>query len=251
MPSHIFNRLGYWNDSINANLASARVARDWIKSGRGGLFDLQHALNNLEYAYLQLGKTKDTQDIIGQIDQASEARGGDPWGPIDARIYFDVETHAWADALNIEPPSKSPFDENFDVYWIHAIAEGRLGNPAAARISLEQFRKSSADWTRVHGWDDVFHLALMEAEAWTLFSEGKTEDAVRELSTASDFERNHPIYYADVLPRSASEMLGEMLLQMGKDKESCAAFRASLVLAPNTLNALNGLRACANIPTIH
>lgn len=251
MPSHIFNRLGYWNDSINANLASARVAREWMKSGRGGLFDLRHALNNLEYAYLQRGKTNEARDIIGQIDQASAARGGDPWGPIDARIYFDVETHAWSGAVAIDSPLNSPFDENFDAYWIHTIAEARLGNPAAARVSLEQFRKSSADWTSVHGFDDVFHLALMEAEAWTLYSEGKTQDGVRELSAAADFEKNHPIYYADVLPRPASEMLGEMLLQMGEYKESCAAFHASLVLAPNTFNAINGLLACANNPIAH
>jgi hypothetical protein len=251
MPSHIFNRLGCWNDSIKANLASARVAHEWMKSGRGGLFDLQHALNNLEYAYLELGKTKEAQEIIAQIDQASDARGNDPWGPIDARIYFDVETNAWSDAVAIDSPPKSPFDENFDVYWIHAIAEARLGNTAAARVALEEFRKSSADWTSVHGWDDVFHLALMEAEAWTLFSEGKGQDAVRELSDAVAFEKNHPIYYADVLPRPASEMLGEMLLQMRKNKESCAAFRASLVLAPNTLNSINGLRACANSQITH
>jgi hypothetical protein len=246
MPSHIFNRLGYWNDSINANLASTRVAREWMKNGRGGLFDEQHALNNLEYAYLQLGNTKDAQAIIAQIDQASAARGGDPWGPIDARIYFDVETHAWADALTIESPPNSPFAENFDVYWIHAIAESRLDQPAAARASLEQFRKSSAEWTRGHGWNDVFHLALMEAEAWTLYSEGKTQDGVQELSSATEFEKDHPIYYADVLPRPASEMLGEMLLRMGKNRESCAAFRASLVVAPNTWNALKGLRASGN-----
>ncbi len=91
----------------------------------------------------------------------------------------------------------------------------------------------------------------MEAEAWTLFSEVKTQDAVRELSDAGDFrKRNHPIYYADVLPRPASEMLGEMLLQMGKDKESCSAFRAALLLAPNTLNVTNGCAPAPDTPII-
>ncbi len=67
----------------------------------------------LEYAYLQLGKTNEARDIIGQIDQTSAARGGDPCISIDARcIYFDVETHAWSDAVAIDPPPNSPFDEN-------------------------------------------------------------------------------------------------------------------------------------------
>jgi len=56
MPSHIFNRLGYWQESIDANQASARVAAEWTNTGRDGTFDEIHALNNLEYAYLQLGK---------------------------------------------------------------------------------------------------------------------------------------------------------------------------------------------------
>lgn len=228
MPSHIFNRLGDWQGSIEANLASARVAEQWIKEGRGGQFDEQHALNNLEYAYLQLGELKQARDIISKVGELANAPGGDPWGPIDARIYFDVETNSWTDALNLEPPTKSAFDENFDVYWIHTIAEARLGKPAAARISLEQFRRSSSQWIKGHGWGDVLHLALAQADAWTLYAEGKHGDAVRELSDAADFERSHPVYYADVLPRPSAEMLGDMLIEMGKSARACAAFRASL-----------------------
>lgn len=251
MPSHIFNRLGYWNDSIRANHASARVALAWMKSGRGGLFDEQHALNNLEYAYLQLGKTAEARGVMSEIAQLDDSPGGDAWGPLDARIYFDVETHAWQDALALEPPPNSPFDENFDVYWIHAIANARLGRPTAARASLEQFRKSSAEWISGHGWGDILHLAFMEADAWALYSERKSNDAVRELSDAAIFEKSHPIYYADVLPRPASEMLGEMLLQMGERQRACAAFRASLALAPNTFNAVKGLRSCMSSSTVH
>ncbi len=249
MPSHIFNRLGDWPDSIRANLASARAAENWIREGRGGKFDEEHALNNLEYAYLQLGETKKARDVIDRIDALAKMPGEDRWLSIDARIYFDVETHNWQDALTLEPPSKSPFDENFDVYWIHTMAEARLGRPAA-QASLEQFRKSSAEWISGHGWGDVLHLALAEAEAWTLYDEGHKDDAVRELTDATDFEKNHPIYYADVLPRPASEMLGDMFLQMGQGKEACEAFRSSLKLAPNTFDTLQGLHRCArHLPT--
>jgi tetratricopeptide (TPR) repeat protein len=246
MPSHIFNRLGDWTDSINANLASARVAEEWVKEGLVGQFDEQHALNNLEYAYLQLGDTKDARGIIDRIDQVDTAPGGDAWGPIDARIYFDIETHDWPDALTLEPPGKSSFEENFDIYWIRAIANARLGRAVAAHDSLEQFRKSSAEWIPGHGFGDTLHLALQEAEAWTLYAEGRRGDAVRELSDAAEFETNHPLYYADVLPRPSPEMLGNMLQQMGKATEACAAFQASLKVAPDTFNAAQGLHTCAH-----
>lgn len=244
MPSHIFNRLGDWTDSISSNLASAHVAEGWISDGRGGQFDEQHALNNLEYAYLQLGMDKKARGTINRIDQLAAAPGGDPWGPIDARIYFDVERGDWTNALTLTAPAKSPFEENFDVYWIDAIADSRLERPAAARASLERFRNSSGEWIRKHGSGDVLHLALVEAEAWTLYAEGRKDQAVRELSDATSFEADHPLYYADVLPRPSAEMLGEMLLQMGNIKDACTAFQASLRVAPNTLNAVRGLRTC-------
>jgi len=67
MPSHIFNRLGYWKESISANQASARVAAEWIKTGRDGTFDELHALNNLEYAYLQLGEKEQARETMKRI----------------------------------------------------------------------------------------------------------------------------------------------------------------------------------------
>lgn len=246
MPSHIFNRLGDWTDSIDTNLASARVAAVWIKNGRGGQFDEQHALNNLEYAYLQLGKTTEARGIIEKQDQLAHASGGDPWSPIDARIYFDIETGDWEEALNLQPPPNSRFEENFDVYWVQAIANARLGKVNAARKSLEQFRQSSSAWIKGHRSGDVLHLALVEAEAWTLYAEGRKGEAVRELSNAADFEKSHVLYYADVLPRPSEQMLGEMLLQMGEDREACAAFQASLRISPNTFNAVHGLRTCGD-----
>ena len=244
MPSHIFNRLGDWKDSIDTNLASARAAAEWMRDGNGGEFDEQHALNNLEYDYLQLGRTKDALETIVKIDDLARGPGGDPWGSIDARVYFDIETHDWTEALTLQPPAKSPFEENFDVYWIQTIANARLGNQKAAGASLEQFRQSSEKWISGHGWGDVLHLALVEAEAWTIYAEGKKEEAVRELSSAADFEKKHQVYYADVLPRPSQQMLGDMLLEMGRKPEACAAFAASLKVAPGTFDAVQGLLAC-------
>jgi tetratricopeptide (TPR) repeat protein len=245
MPSHIFNRLGDWKDSIARNEASAQVAAAWVQAGRGGEGDEAHALNNLEYSWLQLGETQQARGVIERIDALARLRGGDPWEPIDARIYYDVETHDWTEALALEPPSASKFGENFDVYWIHAVAEARLGRPTEARAALEDFRKSSAEWVGGHGWGDVLHLALAEADAWTVYAEGHGDAAVRELEEAERFEKSHPLYYADILPRPSSQMLGDLLLQMGRNQEACAAYRESLEVAPNTHDAIEGLQTCA------
>ena len=75
MPSHLFNRLGLWQDSIDTNEASACVAAEWMKEGRAGSFDEFHALNNIEYAYLQLGEDRRANEVVGQIRNLA-AKGG-------------------------------------------------------------------------------------------------------------------------------------------------------------------------------
>ena len=244
MPSHIFNRLGLWQDSISTNESSARVAAEWIKQGRAGSFDEFHALNNIEYAALQLGEDQRANEVLGQI-RTLAAKGDDPWLPVDARIYYDLETHNWKDALQIEPPPSSPFEENFDAYWIETIGAARSGDPVKARASLEKYRSSETAWNKNHGWGDILGVGLAEAEAWTLFSEGHQEQAVARLRSMENFERDHPMYYADILPRPTGEMLGDMLMQMHRPAEALAAYQAALKLAPNRLDSLVGAAKAA------
>jgi tetratricopeptide (TPR) repeat protein len=251
MPSHIFNRLGYWKESISANQASARVAAEWIKTGRDGTFDELHALNNLEYAYLQLGEREQARETIRRIAEISAKPSGDPWVLIEARIYYDVDTHDWKDALRIQPPANSKFTDNFEIYWIQAVAAARLKQPVEARASLEKYSQSLSEWRKSQGpswnaiWGSVFSIASTEAESWTIFSEGKRDEAITQLKDAAQFERDHPLYYADVLPRPVSEMLGDMLLQMGRSTEALTAYKAALDVAPNRLDSLLGAKTAA------
>jgi tetratricopeptide (TPR) repeat protein len=246
MPSHIFNRLGLWNESIASNLASARVAAIWVKERRGGLFDELHALNNLEYGYLQLGDYDKARGVIDRIEQAASGPTGDPWAGIDATIYFDLETRDWADALKLQTPSASVFQENFDIYWLHTIAAARLGKAAQAETELEKFRESSAEWTKAHPLTgDMLHLALLEAEAWTQFVQGERDQALNTIDQAGRFEYSHPMYYADILARPSAEMRGDMLLQMGRPAQALRAYKTSLQTAPNRYDSLNGARISA------
>jgi tetratricopeptide (TPR) repeat protein len=251
MPSHIFNRLGYWKESISANQASARVAAEWTKTGRDGTFDELHALNNLEYAYLQLDEKEQARETMKRIAEIAARPGGDPWVLIEARIYYDLDTHDWKNALLIQPPPKAKLSDNFEIYWIQAVAAAHLGHPVEARASLEKFSQSLSEWKKSQGpswdavWGSVFNIAMIEAKSWTTFSKGKHDEAVAQLKDAAQLERDHPLYYADVLPRPAEEMLGDMLLQMGRATEALAAYKAALDVAPNRLDSLLGAKAAA------
>ena len=245
MPSHIFSRLGYWQESLDSNLASAKVAAGWVGEGKDGLFDEQHALNHVEYAYLQLGQDHKAFEQIEVMQRLATTTGGDSWWPIDARIYYDLDTHNWADALEIQAPASSPFAENLDVLWIHTIAAARSSQAPQAAASLADFKESSSEFEKQHGWGDLIHLELLEAEAWTLLAQHDRTKAVETLREAMAFEQAHPIYYPDVLPRPAPEMLGEMLLLLKLPGEALDAYKVALKIAPNRLNSLIGARDAA------
>jgi tetratricopeptide (TPR) repeat protein len=246
MPSHIFNRLGLWQESIQTNEASARVAAEWMKTGRAGDFDEYHALNNIEYASLQLGQDQKAKQVEERITALAE-NGKDPWLPIDARIYYDLETHNWQDAARVQPPPASSFEENFDAYWIDTIGAARCGDPRGARVALVKYRDSETTWNKDHGWGDILGVGLAEAEAWTLFSEGKREEALARLRSMRQFERDHPMYYADILPRPTGEMLGDMLLLMNRPADALSAYKEALELAPNRLDSLLGASRAAEL----
>jgi tetratricopeptide (TPR) repeat protein len=245
MPSHIFSRLGYWKESLDSNVASARVAAEWVSEGKDGLFDEQHALNHVAYAYLQLGQDRKAFEQIDAMQKLAALPGGDTWWPIDARIYHDLETHDWEDALHIEAPVASPFDENLDAFWIHTIAAARLKQAQQATAFLADFKKSSSEFEKQHGWGDLIHLELLEAEAWTQFAQQDRPKAIETFREAIKFEQAHPIYYPDVLPRPAGEMLGDALLLMNSPGEALNAYKTALSMAPNRLNSLIGAQEAA------
>src|SRR6185437_4949412 len=137
--------------------------------------------------------------------------------------------------------------ENFDTYWIDCIGAARSGDPKRARAALHKYSESETAWNKNHGWGDILGVGLAEAEAWTLFSEGKQQEAVARLRGVADFERDHPMYYADVLPRPTGEMLGDMLMQMNQPADALIAYQAALRLAPNRLDSLLGASKAAKL----
>jgi tetratricopeptide (TPR) repeat protein len=164
MPSHIFGRLGYWNEMIASNERSARVAAEWVACGKDGRFDELHALTYLEYGFLQTGKFDEAREQIARIRDLMSGPGGDPWAEIDARILYDVQTRDWRDALLTQPPTGSAVKENFDVYWVHSIAAADIGNIDYAKESLRQLSDSVAQH-KTAAFDGILHLDLVQATA--------------------------------------------------------------------------------------
>lgn len=242
MPSHIFGRLGYWREMARSNEDSARVAADWVRQGRDGRFDELHALTYLEYAYSQLNEKEQAREQIRRIAALMHVPGGDPWAEIDARILFDVQTNEWTDAMKIAPPAGSPMRENFDVYWMRAVAAGHLGHAPEARDALRQLTDSIAEQKEREGYANTLHLYLLLAESAAAEAEKHDENAVAILKRAVTFEQAHPVDYPNVLAPPSAECLGTLLLEMKHPSEAASAFQQALVMAPNTLQSVVGAR---------
>lgn len=240
MPSHIYTRLGLWQDSISSNLAAAAAA---VKHGdRGEEF---HALDYLVYAYLQLGwndkaeKIKDNLPELGNETPSSRFKIHYAKAAIRARCA--LEQQHWAEAENLAPdPDVEPQVAAIS-HWAAALGAVHTGNLQAARQHAEQVRRLSGE-LRGNGdayWSEQVAIEGEEADGWVAFLEHRTHDALRLLGMAADHEDatgKHAVTPGAIRP--ARELLGDLLMEMNQPKEALTAYRQVLMVAPGRRHAL-------------
>jgi hypothetical protein len=251
MPSHIFTRLGLWQESIDSNLASAASAR---KNGLIG--DQLHAMDYLVYAYLQTGQDEKALEVAKampkpEVNDAAYYTALYATGIVPARLA--VERHRWSEAAALTLPSgvfpggRYSSTEG-DLYFAKALGAARLGNAAAARDALQQVTSLRE---RLVGGHDNYSAELVDiqresVEAWLALAAGKSEDALRQMRHAADREdatEKLPVTPGAVVP--ARELLGEMLLENKQPAAALEAFETSLAVAPLRFNALAGAARAA------
>src|SRR5437660_561015 len=134
MPSHIFTRVGYWQESIDSNVASGRVAKE-----AGDLQDQLHAMDYLVYAYLQLGqdkKAKDVVDAMNTVTGLNENYLAGPYARAISPARYAVERGDWKAAAALElHPSPLPQVQAI-TYFARAVGAARSGDPSSARAEV-------------------------------------------------------------------------------------------------------------------
>ena len=263
MPSHIFTRLGLWSESIESNLASADAARRLAAKAHPGAasFDALHALDYLEYAYLQRGDEAKARQVLEEaagaktFDDPSFAAGY-ALAAIPAR--FALERHRWADAAKLEPPQADLPWERFVyapsiTYFAQALGSARTGQPERARAALAKLEQIHAGLVQTpvpgpYDWAAQVESMRLAAAASLAYSEGREDEAIRLARSAADLEDRagkHPVTPGAVLP--ARELLADTLREMGRPQEALAEYEASLRQAPNRLNSLYGAARSAEL----
>jgi len=261
MPSHIFTRLGLWQESIQSNIASAAIAREKVAKTNPGWAgqDQLHALDYLIYAHLQLAQD---QQAKGVLDEANSLRQIDQevfqaafaWSAIPAR--FALERHRWDEgaALTLHPDAfgwdRFPFAEA-NIYFARAVSAARSGKAADARQEIEKLssiQKALSGNKTGYDWATQVEIQRRTASAWLAHTEGRNDEALQLMRSAADLEdatEKHPVTPGAILP--AREMLADLLLEMKQPAPALKEYEAVLENSPNRFNSLYGAARAAEL----
>lgn len=245
MPSHIFTRLGLWDDSISSNAESARVAKE-----DGEKADQLHAMDYLVYANLQLGQDRKAKAVIDEMMAITGTESYFPGSYAQAAspARYAIERGEWKDAAALPVrPGTLPYIQAIS-HWARALGAARSGDPASARADiarLVEFRDKLREAKDAY-WSEQVDIQVKVATAWLLYAEGKYDEALKAMSAAADAEdltEKHPV--TPGVPKPARELYAVMLFEQGKPNEALMAFEATLKKEPNRLGAYSGAAAAA------
>ena len=247
MPSHIFTRVGSWQESAATNARS----RDAAKAG-GEADEAYHATDYMVYAYLQLGRDAEARR---SIDDAMKVGGTTPrfiapYAIAAMPARYALERGAWKEAANLQPAGGTyPFTESI-TYFARSLGAARSGDLAAARKDAEQletFHKALLAAKNTY-WATEVEVQRLAAAAWIAAGEGKSEEALKLMRAAADLEdknEKHIVTPARVVP--ARELLGEMLLEMKQPGEALKEYEASQRREPNRVRNYSGAARAAKM----
>ena len=253
MPSHIFTRLGLWQESIDSNLASAASAQKNNSPGNE-----LHARDYLIYAYLQVAQDREAKKAL---ESPPPGRPDDPqymnWlyatGASPAR--YAVERRRWSEAAALPvPPNTFPRERyswtEANLHYARALGWSHIGDTEAAQKELQQLASIREILTRENNsyWADQVDIQREIAAAWITLAHDKREEALQQMRSAADHEDKtdkHNVTPGVILP--ARELLGEMLLELKQPRQAMTEFEATLRTAPNRFNALSGAAHAAKL----
>jgi hypothetical protein len=258
MPSHIFTRLGYWQESIETNRASAEAAKAELRQANleAGSYNALHAMDYIVYAAMQLARDGDARSLVDEIRRidkldAEQFAAAYALAAIPAR--YALERRQWSEAaqLGLHPQSlswqKFPQAESV-VAFARGLGAARGGDVAGARrelARLEALRDGLLGAKNAY-WAEQAQIQWFGVAGWTARAEGRNDEAVALLTRAADREdatEKHPVTPGAVLP--AREMLAELLLGLGQPAKALAQFEASQRTDPNRFHGLAGAAQAA------
>jgi tetratricopeptide (TPR) repeat protein len=242
MPSHIFTRLGYWDESIETNARSAQAEPD----PDGAV----HPMDYMVYAYLQQGRNAEARAVTDRAVQNPDRFYGGLLGYNFAAMpaRFALERSAWREAATLRVPVGAlPYVEAI-TRFARAVGAARSGDAAAAAVDVAALQELTE---RLHQQRDAEWAARVGAQhraaaAWVAYAGGDVEAALADARAAADLEETvekHPVTPGPLLP--ARELYGDMLMEAGRYRAALAEYERTLEREPRRARALFGAARAA------
>ena len=247
MPSHIFVRLGLWQDAITSNIAANASGAHAAEMHTAESHYQSHAMDFLSYSYLQSGQEAKAREVIeqtGHIVGASDEFKSEDRAYLAARTA--VELHRWKEAADL-PVQGTPRRSLDMTYWARAIGAARSGDVPAAESAVKELTALVAERekrSRKEGYGVSTEKAsdLSGAEAWLAFAKGEPDEAVAELRATADRQDKNG---GESVGIPAREMLADMLLELKRPIDALAEYKISLKNSPNRFDGLLGAARAA------
>jgi tetratricopeptide (TPR) repeat protein len=254
MPSHIFARLGLWDEDIRANAKSVALTQ------RSGAMYMRghelHAMHFLLYAYLQTGQDEPAKKIVDEAKQivATAPKEGDDSGMLEYLGYagahfpalYDLEMRHWQDAAALEPAANAPAHLQMITYWAKTIGSAHMGDVEATRRNAQKFEEAE-ETTRKSKYAYVLEgprSSEGEVRAWLAFAEKKNDEALQQMRQVADTQDKRGKAEVDI---PAREMLADMLLELKQPENALAEYEKSMKIDPNRFNGLAGAAQSAEM----
>jgi len=241
-------RLGLWQEAIQSNLAAAAVAAKATQAGQGDSSYQFHAMDFLDYSYLQSGQAAKARALVDELKSVPGATAEDiANNQANLAARNAIELHQWKEAAAL-PISDANAGWEDTTYWARAIGAARSEDAAGAEQDVAKLTDALASENAVNSskYDDSSgnSITQQEAQAWLEYAQGKNAEAVKTLRAAATQEEAKGV---DSVTMPAREMLGDMLREMKKPMEAMVEYRKALVESPNRFDALYGAAQAAQL----
>ena len=259
MPSHIFTRLGLWDECINSNMVAASSAKCYAEQAKiKGHWDEElHALDYLLYAYLQKGDDDHAKEQMDYLKTIKEVE------PVNFKVlyafaamparYF-LEKRMWKQASEMEiypadfPWEKFPWQKAV-IHFTRVLGSVHMNNMKEAKMELKNLRTLHSTLSKQKNMSREAAQVIVQinaSEAWINYKEGNNSEALTLMTAAADMEdatEKHPVTPGEIIP--ARELLGDLLLEMNNPALALEAYKSVLKTHPNRLNGLYGAAVAA------
>jgi tetratricopeptide (TPR) repeat protein len=246
MPSHIFTRVGAWEESAATNRRSADAAKK-----AGEFNDAYHASDYSVYAYLQMGRDGDARR---EIDEALKVSGFNPaartapYAIAAMPARSALERGAWKEAMQLQAQSTRHLYPDALTHFARALGAARSGDIAAAQrdaTELERVHKALGAAGNNY-WATEVEVQRLTVAAWIAQARGDGQEALKSMRAAADLEdRNEKdiVTPGRILP--ARELLGDLLMELGQPALALTEYEATQLREPNRFRSFHGAARAA------